>query len=124
FRALRWMQLSRSGDPPPEISLKRAAEHEALVSHHVRSFGLATPRVLAVTDLGDNNVALVYVALQGASLDRVDPDCITDEVLDQVWGHLVCLRDHGVAHRDLRLANVFLSDDGVTQLIDFGFAEL
>lgn len=124
FRAQRWMQMRRSGDPPPETSLKRAAEHEALVSHHVRSLGLPTPGVLAVADLGDNNVALAYEALTGTSLDRVDPSRITDEMLREIWGHVASLREHGVAHRDLRLANVFLCDDGGTQLIDFGFAEL
>lgn len=34
FRAVRWVRLRRAGDTPPEVSLQRAAEHEALVSHH------------------------------------------------------------------------------------------
>ena len=29
-----------------------------------------------------------------------------------------------IAHRDLRLANVFLAADGVVWMIDFGFSEL
>jgi glycosyltransferase 2 family protein len=124
YRALRWLQLRRSGDRAPEMSLKRAAEHEALVSHHVQIFGLPSPRLLAVADLGDNTVALAYESLSGRSLDQVEADEITDEVLEQLWDHLALLRAHGIAHRDLRLANAFLRDDGQVALVDFGFAEL
>ena len=34
------------------------------------------------------------------------------------------LRRHRIAHRDLRLANIFLDDDGIVWLIDFGFSEM
>src|SRR5690606_37182616 len=34
------------------------------------------------------------------------------------------LHYHRIAHRDLRLANVFLGADGRIALIDFGFSEL
>jgi glycosyltransferase 2 family protein len=124
FRALRWLTLRRSGDRPPEMSLKRAAEHEALVVHHVRTFDLPAPKLLAVADLGDNNVALAYEALSGLSLDQVDPETITDEMLKEMWGHVLLLREHGIAHRDLRLANIFLRDEGGIAVVDFGFAEL
>lgn len=124
FRALRWLQLRRSGDRAPEMSLKRAAEHEALVSHHVQTFDLPSPRLLAVADLGDNNVALAYEKFRGHSLDQVEAEAITDDVLRQLWGHVERLRTHGIAHRDLRLANAFLRDDGNVALVDFGFAEL
>jgi undecaprenyl-diphosphatase len=49
---------------------------------------------------------------------------VTDDVLDAIWGLLCDLHGHGIAHRDLRLANVFLDDDGEVWLIDFGFGEL
>lgn len=124
FRTVRWIRLRRTGDAAPEVSLKRSAEHEALVSHHVRSFGLSTPQVLAVATIGDDNVALVYEAVAGRSFDSVPVLRITDDVLAEVWRHVLVLRAHGVAHRDLRLANVFLGDDDSTLLIDFGFAEL
>jgi undecaprenyl-diphosphatase len=49
---------------------------------------------------------------------------MTDQVLDLVWEQLIILRSHRVAHRDLRLANVFLADDGDAWIIDFGFSEI
>ena len=45
-------------------------------------------------------------------------------MLAATW-HLVGeLRRHRIAHRDLRLANVFLDDSGEVWLIDFGFSEV
>ena len=124
FRAVRWVRLRRAGDTPPEVSLQRAAEHEALVSHHARSFGVPTPRVLAVAEISGDNVALAYEAIDGRSFDKVPVERLTDAVVAEVWRHVLVLRAHAVAHRDLRLANVFLADDGGVLLIDFGFAEL
>jgi undecaprenyl-diphosphatase len=37
---------------------------------------------------------------------------------------MAILRASGIAHRDLRLANVFLAADGRVWMIDFGFSEL
>lgn len=124
FRATRWARLRRAGDAPPEISLERAAEHEAFLSHHARSLGLATPRLLTVADLGDDGVALAYEGMAGRSLDHADRAEVTDELLRAVWSQVAVLRTHGVAHRDLRLANVFLRSDGAPALIDFSFGEL
>jgi undecaprenyl-diphosphatase len=45
-------------------------------------------------------------------------------VLDAIWGQIETLRYFRIAHRDLRLANLFLGADGVVALIDFGFSEL
>jgi len=67
---------------------------------------------------------LAYEAIAGRSLDRLAPEEITDEVLAGVWSQLARLREHRIAHRDLRLANVFLADDGEAWIIDFGFSEL
>ncbi len=64
------------------------------------------------------------MAIDGRSLDGVDPDEITDAVLAGIWEQMAILRRHGIAHRDLRLANVFLAADGVVWMIDFGFSEL
>lgn len=124
FRAVRWVRLRRTGDGPPEISLRRAVEHEALVAHHARSLGAATPGVLGVATVGYKKVALAYEGVVGRSLDKVARYAVTDVAIRSVWSQIALLRSHRIAHRDLRLANVFLTDDGDVLLIDFGFAEL
>ena len=49
---------------------------------------------------------------------------MTDEILAALWGQVGALRRRRIAHRDLRLANMFLAADGAVWLIDFGFSEL
>ena len=67
---------------------------------------------------------LAYEAIEGRSLDLIEADELTDEVLTEIWVQVAILREHGIAHRDLRLANVFLDQGGVPWIIDFGFSEL
>jgi len=123
FRAFRFLTFRSSGDERPFPSLRRAVEHEALMSMRASSAGIRTPRLEAVSTIGTDSMLLAFVAIDGDSLDRVDDDDVTDEVLDGVWSQLAAMRANGIAHRDLRLANVFLGD-GDAWIIDFGFAEL
>ena len=68
---------------------------------------------------------LAYEAIDGRSLDRLEADEMTDDAARPGVGRSSCvLRSHRVAHRDLRLANVFMADDGEAWIIDFGFSEL
>src|SRR5690606_2873030 len=99
-------------------------EHEALVSLMAYSLGIATPRVLAFAAAPPGGYVLSYEGIDGSSLDGVAADQLTDEVLGQIWDQIETLRYHRIAHRDLRLANVFLGADGRIALIDFGFSEL
>ena len=62
--------------------------------------------------------------IEDRSLDRLDPSEVTDDVLAAIWGLVGQLRERRIAHRDLRLANLFVDDDGEVWLIDFGFSEL
>ncbi len=124
FRLYRRVQRRELGDEKPFSTLRRTVEHEALVSLTARDLGVRTPRLVAFANADPDGFVLAYEAVDGRSLDRVAPSDLTDAVLDEVWEQLVTLRRHRVAHRDLRLANVFLADDGDVWLIDFGFAEL
>jgi undecaprenyl-diphosphatase len=124
FRLYRGVQPREFGDERPFSSLRRGVEHEALVALAARSIGIRTPRLIAFAGAAPNGYVLAYEAIAGRSLDRVDPAEVTDAVLDRIWELVGELRRHRIAHRDLRLANVFLDDDGDAWLIDFGFSEL
>ena len=124
FRTFRALFLRNTGDERPSSSLRRSVEHEALLSLRATSVDIRTPELVAVSEIGTDGMLLAYRAIDGSSLDGVPADALTDDLLDAVWEQVVELRAAGIAHRDLRLANIFLGDDGVPQLIDFGFAEL
>ncbi len=124
FRVWRFVQPRNLGDQRPFSSLRRGVEHEALVASMARQFGLRTPMVAGFATAHPNGYVLVYEAIEDRSLDGVAVEEMTDEVLDQAWAQLAELRRHRIAHRDLRLANVFLDSEGSLFLIDFGFSEL
>lgn len=124
FRLWRFLQPRDLGDQRPFSSLRRGVEHEALVATMARQFGIRTPVVAGFAVAHPNGCVLVYEAIQGRSLDEVEPEELTDDVLAQAWAQLAELRRHRIAHRDLRLANLFLGADGSVSIIDFGFSEL
>jgi uncharacterized membrane protein YbhN (UPF0104 family)/tRNA A-37 threonylcarbamoyl transferase component Bud32 len=124
FRAWRRLRLQNVGDEVPYSTLRRAVEHEALVSLKATDCGVRTPHLVTVVTVGELAMVLAYDAVDGRSLDKVDAGEIGDDVLREVWRQVARLRRERIAHRDLRLANVFLGPDGRAWLIDFGFAEL
>jgi glycosyltransferase 2 family protein len=124
FRLYRYATRHQLGDERPFSTLRRAVEHEALVALAARDAHVRTPRFVALATCAPNSFVLAYEAIEGRSLDRLDPSELTDDVLAAIWNQVRVLRAHRIAHRDLRLANVFLADDSAAWAIDFGFSEL
>lgn len=124
FRFYRRLQPRDFGDERPFSTLRRSVEHEALVALAAKDYGVTTPGLRAFATAEPNGYVLAYDAIEGRSLDRLEPAEVTDDVLARIWELLAQLRRHRIAHRDLRLANVFLDDAGDAWLIDFGFSEL
>jgi glycosyltransferase 2 family protein len=124
FRVYRRIVPRDLGDERGYLSLRRAVEHEALVALAARDLGVRTPRFVALATAEPASFVLAYEGIEGRSLDRVDPHEVTDDLLAAVWDQVATLRSHRVAHRDLRLANVFVAADGAVWMIDFGFSEL
>jgi len=67
---------------------------------------------------------LAYDMVDGSSLDGLADDAVTDDLMNRIWAQVELLRRHRIAHRDLRRANVFVGDDAVPWMIDFGFSEV
>jgi undecaprenyl-diphosphatase len=124
FRIYRYATRRQFGDERPFSTLRRAVEHEAFVALTARDAGIRTPQFLALATAEPNAFVLGYEAIAGRSLDRLGPDEFDDGVVDAIWEQVRLMRAHGIAHRDLRLANVFLADDGAAWAIDFGFSEV
>lgn len=93
--------------------------------------GLNHPNIVSVFDLGeiDGNLFMVMEFLEGKDLS----DALTKNELPDLTDQLKILLDvaralryvhqHGILHRDVKPANVFLCSDGPVKLIDFGIAK-
>ena len=123
-RAYRTLRLRRAGDRRPFSSLRRSVEHEAFLSLASSARGIRTPQLVTIADVGSDGMLLAYRKIDGRSLDSLDPEEVTDGLLADIWRLVVTLHDAAIAHRELRLANVFIAEDGVPWIIGFGSAEL
>jgi undecaprenyl-diphosphatase len=124
FRAYRRIAPHDLGDERSFSTLRRTVEHEALVALTADQMGVRTPPFVAFAAVEPDAFLLAYQAIAGTSLDGVEPDRLDEPTVAAVWDQVARLRRHRVAHRDLRLANLFLADDGQVWIIDFGFSEL
>ena len=122
FRFYRWLRFRTTGDHLPFASVRAAVEHEALVALQAAALDVHTPRIVGVAEAGVDGMVLAYEALEGSSADLVTD--IDDEALVAIWQMVRQLHSKRIAHRDLRLANIFLDTENKPWLIDFGFSEL
>ncbi len=122
FRLWRRVALRRADDERSPGSVRRAVEHEAFVAQFARDAGVTTPSVLTLGSLGvRRGMFAVFSIVEGAPLDEQED--IDEPVLRSAWSQVQILRRSRIAHRDLRAANLMVSD-GEVCLIDFGFAEM
>ena len=124
FRVYRFFRLKNVGDQRPFSSLRRAVEHEALVALKARDSGIRTPRVRNVATVEPDGILLAYEAIQGPRSTRFEGDDDRRPAGADLGPGRAHAQGHRIAHRDLRLANMFLDADGQLWIIDFGFSEL
>jgi undecaprenyl-diphosphatase len=123
FKAWRYLAFREVEDETPFASAKQQAEHEAYLSLLAARAGVRTPAVLTATPAADGQVLLVQQHVAGQTLDRLEAGQADDRLLAAVWAEIGRLRAAGIAHRDLRRANVLVDAGGQPWLLDFGFAE-
>ncbi|HEX8133736.1 MAG TPA: phosphatase PAP2 family protein, partial [Actinomycetes bacterium] len=123
YKLWRWAAFREIEDETPFATPKQAVEHEAYLGLLAARAGVRTPAVLTAAPTGEGHVLLVAQHVAGQTLDRMDAAEVDDRLLAAVWDQVGRLRAAGVAHRDLRRANVLVDPDGRPWLLDFGFAE-
>ena len=126
FRMWRRLRLRGAGDERAPATLRRAAEHEAFVAQRAAMIGVRTPTVLALGMLAeDRGCFTVFESIDGATFADVG-ECLTDATLRGAWSQIQVMQRGGIAHRDLRAANLLVAagDDDQPWVIDFGFAEV
>lgn len=123
YKLWRWAAFREVEDETPFATPKQAVEHEAYLQLLAARAGVRTPAVLTAVPTGDGHVLLVQQHVAGETLDRLDAAEVDDRLLAAVWAEVARLHAAGIAHRDLRRANVLVDPDRQPWLLDFGFAE-
>ncbi len=119
-----WASLTRRGEIP---SLGRGreslVEHEALATLLAQRAGVSVvPLVKAGrSDQGD---AIIATEAHRLSLRAMDPDGLTDDLLDQAWQALTVLHGAGMAHGRIDSRHVVIRVDGNVALADFADGDL
>jgi len=123
YRVWRALRLRRPGDERPESSLRRAVEHEAFVATRAAAIGVRTPKLVTLGRMNHEGVFAAYQAIDGRTFEEIGSD-LTPANLREAWSMMQVMHRSGIAHRDLRAANVLVDDDGDVWFVDFGVAEL
>jgi glycosyltransferase 2 family protein len=67
---------------------------------------------------------IAYEMIDGRRLDHLQGQDIPDRLLRDLWSNVACMREHHLAHRDLRRANVLADTNGEPWLTGFAFGEV
>lgn len=120
--AIKVLPAGSAADPERVRRFEQEARATAALNHR---------NILAIHDIGSHEGSpyLVEELLEGDSLrTRLQEDALSPrEVIGlatQVCSGLAAAHEKRIVHRDLKPENVFITDDGVVKILDFGLARL
>ncbi|AEB43831.1 MULTISPECIES: flippase-like domain-containing protein [Micromonospora] len=116
YRRLRYRHVA---DEPPYLSAKQQSEHETCLTLLAERAGVRVPSVVTTATLPGGEAVLVQEFIDAAPLDATYGPLPTASIAD-VCRQVALLHRGGIAHRDLRAANILVDRDGA-YLVDFGF---
>ncbi len=105
-------------------SLRQALEQEALLAYAAIAAGANAPKLIATSELGPDAVMLVYEHLGGRSLDAMEDDEITDDVVRGAWRQVKALQSRRIAHRRLTGDAILVDRSGKVILTDLRGGEI
>lgn len=116
YRRLRYRNVA---DAPPYLSARQQSEHEVCLTLLAERAGIRVPDVVTTAVLPGGEAVLVQEFVDAVALQAVVGPIPISAVRD-AWEQVALLRRAGIAHRDLRAANVLVGGDRA-YLVDFGF---
>ncbi|MEU4350726.1 lysylphosphatidylglycerol synthase domain-containing protein [Streptomyces sp. NPDC023838] len=105
-------------------SLRQALESEALLAYAAIAAGAHAPKLIATSELGPDAVMLVYEHTGGRSLDSLDDEEITDELMRSAWRQVRALQSRRIAHRRLAGDAILVDRSGTVILTDLRGGEI
>lgn len=117
----RWLTFRSSETAPLHGSMHRAVEHRALMAIALDDLGVAAHRPVTVSGLPRGWMLYAHTLPTGRSIEQDPTDTAA---LDAVWRALTVLRERGIAHGELRPAEIRVCADGKAAFGGFTSAEL
>ncbi|WP_405388747.1 flippase-like domain-containing protein [Streptomyces sp. NBC_01102] len=105
-------------------SLRQALEQEALLAYAAIAAGANAPKLIATSELGPDAVMLVYEHIGGHSLDAMEDEEITDELLRGAWRQVRALQSRRIAHRRLTGDAILVDRSGTVFVTDLRGGEI
>ncbi|MEV4938071.1 lysylphosphatidylglycerol synthase transmembrane domain-containing protein [Streptomyces zaomyceticus] len=124
YRAWRRITLRTITTRRSIVSLRQALEQEALLAYAAIAAGANAPKLIATSELGPDAVMLVYEHVGGRSLDSLDDDEITDELVRSAFRQVRALQSRRIAHRRLTGDAILVDRSGRVILTDLRGGEI
>lgn len=129
-RADRWYKLGRTilygrlEDETPFQSVRRLVEYEDYALRVLRDSGIPTAEVYGIVEITpEREYLLVMEHLEGARELGSDEVVVDDDLIDRALMLVRRMWDAGLAHRDVKPANLLVRD-GTVYLIDAFFVQV
>ena len=130
LRSDRWFKLGRTllygrlEDEKPYHSVRRLVQYEDYVLRVLWDAGLPVPHPMGIVEITPEREYLLVTEFLAGAREIGEPDVVVDDaIIDQGLSVVRRMWEIGVAHRDVKPANVLVRD-GTLFLIDSAFAEL
>jgi uncharacterized membrane protein YbhN (UPF0104 family)/tRNA A-37 threonylcarbamoyl transferase component Bud32 len=112
FLSRLWRSLRLRGlDGRSVVSLRQAAERAALLAYTATAAGVRTPQLRGIAEADSSMILVQDRVLDATPLADLEPEQITDAVLQEIWAQLGTAHEAGLAHRTLTSDAILVSGD-------------
>ncbi|MET8090237.1 lysylphosphatidylglycerol synthase domain-containing protein [Micromonospora sp. NPDC005220] len=119
YKLYRRVRYRHVADAPPYLSARQQSEHETCLTLLAERAGVRVPSVVTTATMPGGDAVLVQEFIDAAPLhSAIGP--VPLAAVHDAWEQVARLHRAGIAHRDLRAANVLVGRN-LAYLVDLGF---